>query len=420
MSPEAVADFLRKRASQSKDEAQNDPVDESVESALRSRGHLLIDLALARYGRYMSTVTALFQAAQPSHAVRLAALSNRSIGLQFIDVFNRYPTGLFPTKERAAQWIDEASPEELQALFENPNLDDSFLRDVLERSNPWESISDERLATIVAILARNERMRTRRQDDYMDGYAEYSYGAVFNTAWKLAEIVEPTEHWAMALGWLYDQLEPDAFSIKNPMSWLGRWQSDTSDAETVKKEVEDNQRGWLSNRQRVRKGLGRLMLRKDSKLLTELLDNDDVALRCAAYSAGQLTPEQLTAAYQRDGELAYDEAIRNTWLWRSQPTRAALKDMAWSVVRNDKHSDLLAANLYNSIHKDVLREHPDWFRDEEDEAQREIDASNLPATRADIAPLTEQMRKSLQTLNSRTNWIWWFSLGALVASLKHF
>jgi hypothetical protein len=45
MSPEAVAKFLKKRAKQSMDELDHDPVDEE---ALRGRSSPLIDLALAR------------------------------------------------------------------------------------------------------------------------------------------------------------------------------------------------------------------------------------------------------------------------------------------------------------------------------------------------------------------------------------
>ena len=54
--------------------------------------------------------------------------------------------------------IAEATMEELQAFFENPRIDDDFLSDLLERSKPWDTLNDERLVTIVAILGRNERM----------------------------------------------------------------------------------------------------------------------------------------------------------------------------------------------------------------------------------------------------------------------
>jgi DNA-binding NarL/FixJ family response regulator len=46
----------------------------------------------------------------------------------------------------------EATGEELSALFENHDIDDSFLRDLLEGKKPWSAIPDERLAMIVANL----------------------------------------------------------------------------------------------------------------------------------------------------------------------------------------------------------------------------------------------------------------------------
>jgi hypothetical protein len=430
MSPEVAYSFLKLRAGQSKDEGRNDHFDQHAEAALMGRADPLIDLALAQYCRHNSTAAALFDKAAPESPVRLAILTNRAMQAE---IFNRFPVSLFLSKEKAAAWISQASGSEMQALFENPTLDDSFLQDLLKRSKPWDTLNDDRLSTIVAILTRNERMRTPRDDDYMDGDAEYSYTAVFNAAWKLAESVQPGEGWAMALGWLYDRLETDAFSINEPLALVDRWKLDPTDAEAAKNESKENESGWLSNRQRVRKGLGRLALRKSSKLLPELLSSEDVALRSAAYAAGQITVDQLSAGFARDDELFFNEAIHNPWLWRSAPARQALKDVAWSVVRKDKHSDLLAANIYNGIRKDKRKNHPDWFKDEEGD-EMEMDYDEGPATRADLAllaqrleqptaknvQLVEQLKQGLQTLNSRAGWIWWFSLGALVVSLRHF
>jgi hypothetical protein len=208
MSPEAVAEFLKKRAMQSMDELDNDPVDEDAEKALRGRSNPLIDLALARYARFIETLRPIFQNSQPCGALRLAVLSN---GTRW-PAYTHFPVELFgereqETREQAAAWLAEAPSEELQALFENPRIDDDFLSDILKRSKPWDALSDERLATIVAILCRNERMWTPGED-FEDGFAHARYHAVFNSAWKLAESVEPTERWARALSYLYDRLEP--------------------------------------------------------------------------------------------------------------------------------------------------------------------------------------------------------------------
>lgn len=429
MPAEAVAEFLKGRACQTKDDARDDPVDEDAEKALRGRADPLIDLSLARYGRHMEVVSELFQTAGANSSIRLACLANTSLGHE---IFRSFPIGLLGRESGPmAEWLVTATDDDLCALFENPTLGDSFLGDLLKRGKGWEAINDDRLCRIVSILDRNPRMRTPRDDDYMDGYAECSYSSVFNAAWKLAETAPTTDSWAFALGWLYEQLLTDAFSIEEPLKLAERWHIDSADAEANERQANAHEIGYLGNMERVRKGLARLALHKSGKLLAELLASDDVALRAAAYAAGNLTADDLRAGYDKDGKLVLTEAIHNLSLWRNQSSRQALHDIAWDVVRHDKHSDLVAANLYNSMEKDMRKKYPAWFADKESEqsGDGEIDDQS-PATKADISSLAgnldrqaqgvEAVGQALRALMSRTGWIWWFSLGALVASLRHF
>jgi hypothetical protein len=425
MSPDTLAALLKKRASQSEAEWRNDEVDEDIEAALLLRGDPAIDLALAKHGRFIATLRPLFAAGEPSGATRLSVLSNTVVGG---DIFSKFPSALFDDESEVAAWLIAAPDEEISALFENYNLDDIFLRDLLEGKKPWDQISDDRLATIVATLHRNERMQRPYDDSFMDGYAEFTYASVFDAAWTLAKRVKPTDRWAAALNYLYDRLETEAFSIELPLELVARWRMDPSDADAIAKESKDAEVGWLSNHQGVRKGLARLALRKDSNLLPILLDSDDPALRSAAYSDGDIRPEQLSASFERDGELVFNQAIHNHKIWRSHAGREALEAIAWAVVSADKHSDLLAANIFNSIRSDFVKKHPDWFKDEEN-FRPELEASNEPATKADVQFLSEmlsqpgfgqtleQLRQSLGAINNRLNWVWWISLGALVASL---
>ncbi len=96
MSPEAVAEFLKKRAKQSMDELDHDPVDEEAEVALRGRSSPLIDLALARYARFMETLRPIFQSSQPCGAVRLAVLSN---GTRW-PAYTHFPVELFGNESK--------------------------------------------------------------------------------------------------------------------------------------------------------------------------------------------------------------------------------------------------------------------------------------------------------------------------------
>lgn len=429
MPPLAVVDFLKRRGSQTRDVARNDPVDADVERALRLRSEPLIDLALARYGCHMEVVAELFRSAEPEGAIRIACLANTALAHEFLPSF---PSGLLGSDEATmVGWLESASVDELVALFENPTLSDSFLRNVLERGKGWDGLSEDKLCSIVAILHCNPRMRTPREDDYMDGYAEYSYRSVFNAAWRLAVTAPATNAWAHGLGWLYEQLQPEAFSIDAPLELAARWRVDASDSDEIKMEAERVGQGLLDNKQRVRKGLARLALGKNRQLLPELARHDDVAFRCAAYASGSLTADQIRAGYDKDGELAFNEMVSNEAIWKTSDTRQALHDIAWAAVGADEHSNLTAANQYNWIEKEMRRKHPGWFVDEETASKPEIDGEDLsPATRSDIASLAARMDKqskgvesageALKTLLRRTSWIWWFSLGALAANLKHF
>ena len=421
--PAAVAAFLKDRSERLKADRFNDDVDEELEAALRDRNQPLISLALVRHAQFATTVQAMFDAAESGSAVRLAVLANTTLSGM---IFSRFPSVLFGGDGAMAAWLATAPVPEITALFENPKLNNTFLCDLLERKGPWSSIAEERLATFVAILARNERMRTPYDERRMDGYAEYSYGAVFNAAWKLAGTVPANERWSMALRWLYDLMETDAFSIDQPLDLVARWVPDPANAELAEQEAKEVSRGWLSNFQGVRKGLGRLALSKNPKLLGDLLASDDAALRSAAYADGALSPEQLAVAYDKDGEIVFNQAMHNRNIWRVPAARTALRKVAWAVVKNDKHSDLSAANIFNSIREEMLKKHPEWFVED---GGFTLEPSDQPATKADLQALLdrlaepssgqtiEQLKQSLQAINSRVGWVIWFSLGALVAGI---
>ena len=428
MTPDAVADFLKERSGKTKDEARDYLVDEVAEQALRGRTDPLIDLSLARYGHHMEVVSELFQSAGANSPMRLACLVNRSLGN---NTFPSFPLGLTGSEPGLfAEWLVTASDDELSALFENPTLEDSFIRDLLERRRGWESIADDKLCRIVLLLYRNPRMRTPRDDDYMDGWDEYSYNAVFDAAWKLAETAPVNDGWALSLGSLYEHLQTKGSSINEPLKLAERWHIDLTDKGANERQANAHEIGHLGDMERVRKGLARLALSKRGKLLADLLGSDDRGLRAAAYAVGNLNAEQLRAGFEKDGEIAFTEAISNLSLWRNQGTRQALSDIAWDIVNNDENSDLLPANRYNWMEKDVRTKHPTWFADEEagQSDDDEVDAQSH-ATKADISTIADQIDRQAQGLEaagqairalmSRIGWVWWFSLGALVASLRH-
>jgi len=348
MSPEAVVQFLQSRAILPKDKSAPDVVDEDAEQKLQSRQHALIDLALAQYGRHVGVVASLFVALPSKHPIRLAALSNKNI-----EGKASFPIHLFGDEQKLCQWLAAAPEEEFQALFENPNLSNALLADLLSRRDTWSGVSDDTLRKIVHALLKNERMCAGYQKQFSDQWKHFNYTSVSDAAWLLAQTVEPTERWASVLGWLYEKLDAEAPSIKKPLSLVARWRVDTKDKGALSLQKELNADGNLSHRQRMCKGLGRLALAQNSKLLPTLLKDKDIALRCAGYSSGRMTAVQLKAAFKHDGVLVFDEAIVNPHLWQSDKTRSALWQIAEACDKKEKGGFSARCERFNLVKREM-------------------------------------------------------------------
>jgi hypothetical protein len=316
--------------------------------------------------------------------------------------------------------------------FENPKIGDNFLCDFLEGKESWNEVAEDRRAYAIAFLARNARMKAPYEGP-MDGWAEYSHSKVFDEAWMLAERVPTNYEWAGVLYLLLGNTILSTFSLKQPLETANRWQLPNGDARATENELSSNKFGHLGSFQSVRMHLGRLAVRDDTKATAMFLESDDIALRCAAYREARLSEEQIKAAYKRDKLFSVNYALYNDELWRREETRAALHDIAWQAVGEDKTSDLLAANMFNERRDYMVAKNPNWFADDE-----RPEASSEAATRADVAEgfdrisqacaaLTgmslaiDGLSKNLAGVSTRLGWVFWFSLGALAVALgRHF
>lgn len=414
-SPDAIAEELRLAADRTKDAPFDSEIDDVMEQALLALNSPRVDIALAQYCYHLKTARSLFFRTPPSPALRLAVLSNRTLGRQSLGMD---PLHLFDRNEEALRaFLSEASHQELAALFRNPTLDDFFLSDLLGGNAGWLSLGEERQRFVVMALSNNPRIKEAYDNRFMDGWAEYRHQSVFDAAWKLAETAPVTEAWARALRVLYERLLPNSYSIENPLGVADRWRSPAAEGAEV-----DN--GFLTNLAGVREGLARLAICQQRAKSASLLEHEDVAFRSAAYAVGDLTPEQMTKAYERDGELAFNSMVFNERLWRIEASRAALRELAWAVVNNDDKADLMAANIFNSREESYRSKYPAWFKDEENASEPE--PSEMPATKADLEAVAanlsqvvavySQLRELLTTVNSRVGFVWWFSLGALIGA----
>ena len=68
--------------------------------------------------------------------------------------FSGIPTRLFPANsDGLLRWLPQASEDELLALFRNPMINQSFLRDFLECKGPCEALgNDARRSAISRLL----------------------------------------------------------------------------------------------------------------------------------------------------------------------------------------------------------------------------------------------------------------------------
>ncbi|MGS1033490.1 hypothetical protein [Burkholderia glumae] len=415
---ETVVRYLEDRGAQVAKRPVSETADEQFEQALLDRHDPLIDLALARWCCHLPTGRALLNAhpGNSTHdlAVRLSLLSNVTAGSIFMSTG---PTAFFG--DCPLDWFPSATDEELTTLFKNPSLNNQFFEAFFNGGPVWICLSEPQRLTALCALTDNPRMSTPSDQSFADGYAEFSHNKVFEAAWKMAATAPNTKAWAFALGWLFDVLLPIGHGIDDPLIFAARWTPD--DDEGIK-------HGALSPFQSVRKGLARLALAKSGRRVDEFLASEDPALRAAVYASRSLDADQIATATKRDGPMGFGEMVRNESLWRDEEHREALRSASWAVVNADPHSDLLPHNLFTGMWDRMEREHPSWFGDV---VTSDLDDLDVPATRGDMHRVLEalagsntnvglqQVGAAIQTLNRRLGWVWWFSLGALLATVGH-
>ncbi|MFZ6761024.1 hypothetical protein ACO0K9_27805 [Undibacterium sp. Ji50W] len=418
---------------------RNDPgFDMEVEKALLDRKDPLIDLALARFGKYNETMETLFKkfsgidlGQTRERALRLAVLANEHLdGVLNFDcipnaLFGYNPDGIF-------LWLSKASDEELFAMFGNPALNESFLRDFLEGKASWQAMGDERRQTALRALANNKRMGKQYSGD-MDGYAEFLHGQVFSATWKLAETLPATKGWAVILGNLLSKTRCEPFHAGDPLLIAERWRPAIDDAAGQTEEDELAKNGYAWGYTLVRKSLAHLAAKTKPDLRKELLKHRDPAIRDAIYTFYDMTSDEVLAAYYIDKNLAVNSCQQNDYVWRRPDSRKALHDISWKACGELNNNYLDSANAYNFWEAEKRKSHPDWFKDEEENSEVVV---ITPVTKADIETLVEavgsnehliregillatQTGKTVSTILTQLGWVWWFSLGALVASFLH-
>ena len=431
--PERVYGVLEARAV--KRDRNDEGFDQDIEKGLLDRNDPLIDLALAKFCKYGETAATLFNRAPAvgangahEQALRLAVLSNAYLDSTFS--IRGIPVAVFDSDADAmSAWLSRANDAELFALFTNPSINQTFLRDFLEGKAGWDAMDEQRRFLAIQFLSSNNRMSESYSGD-MDGYAEYSHDSVFFAAWKLAETLPPTRKWAMALGGLLNVIRCHALHMDDPLAIAERWKPAANDKDGQEDEAKLPKNGYAWGYPLVRKSLAHLAGKQKPELKRQMLKHADPAVRDAAYTFFEMKPDDILAAYDMDKNLAVNSCQRNDFVWRTPDNRKALHDISWKACGELNNNYMDSANAYNYQEERQKNLHPNWFEGEDDD---DVDKSDFPATKADIEALTEAvggneylirestklMNQKTSAINDRLGWVWWFALGALAASLWH-
>lgn len=456
-----VADYLVRRAA--------DPVDpewirlwggisKEGEFALLERGDRLIDLRLAEFCQHKTTARALFHRDDEDTVLRALVLSNRAQSFALPEALFRDITEEEwkddPERHplyRVESLLQRITLEEVQALFENPAISESFLAKFLMASHYppasrvmyWQALPPEIRHQALWALSRNPLLQ-RWASERRKGAVVVDRLGCTNAAWGLLKLLDVTVPNVQALAELCEQLiGPVRRNERELAESLQRWVPQDDDER--EREQEDNRQKRLSAYQRVRRAASATLLRSRKTSQTDLLQSDDLALRCGAYMGGgfsildvPMTPELMQQGIRRDGWLAAQSMLQNPVCWKTAegrelmlseeamanfPDRRPIVDAYVDKIHEDlSEADLKAwvenltpedrAVLDPFLNKDERiasdeemedrlrtqqqwlersrKEHPDWFTDN---AQKiGDDQSAIPATQL------AQIRKSLASV----------------------
>ena len=365
-------------------------IDEVVELKLLEKGEAFIDITLAQFCLYDGTLMSIFSKSKETKnlALRFACLNNRSVGRRNWSI-DKLPLCLFGGKKSLlAEYLNEASNDELGELFSNETVCDNFIADLIsERDDLWSSISDEKQRVIILSLCQNNRVSSPYEGP-MDGYAEYLHGRLFSCLWDLSKKVPVSVGWAIALGLLYEKVKNERFKFDS-FEVAKRWDEEGGSG------VEFDPKEGLSEFGVVRSHIYRDVIKdlwgKD-RSNREHLENSDRAYRACAYRVlYRLSVDDIKRAYELDGVVAVEFFLENRNIWQNRELRSALKDICWDSDSRFNDNHLYGANDYKYREERFRETNPDWF---DESGEEEVDDDDKVLTVGEARRLLEESSQS--------------------------
>ena len=283
-----VADCLVKRGEAVGGSRFWDSISEEAEAALLERNDRLVNLRLAEYCFHPSTAQALFHRQPDDWAIRSLVLSNRQIA--YSSAISGFPECLFDSGDTLRAYLFNITYDDASVLFANPTIDDRFLENVLALGDYWQAMREEARRYALRSLAFNPKMQAKPSlAEHPDDW--YTARTLLGAAWRLVITLDANNYNAFDLAHLYENLAPDCNKGEGILEALPKWVPQNE--EERERESKDNERGALSRYQSVRRAASAMLLHAREVKQEQLLDSEDVAIRCGAYVAGKFAPDEM-------------------------------------------------------------------------------------------------------------------------------
>ncbi|SER84680.1 hypothetical protein SAMN04244573_04442 [Azotobacter beijerinckii] len=328
-SPEYVYDWLKTRAINSINAGGVSSIslrhrlleggDYELEEALLLRNDPLIEIGLARFCINENVARKLFAKSIDYDRAGVSKSHARSIRIGLL--YNQWIMfGECLGGDEIDDLLENATKEELAAICENPNpSDDSLLLALIEKvASKSSSLSDEKKVAVIYALSKNKifsaSVRFGELNDEINVYR------TLEALWGLVKTLPAEKVFAAALVDFLYNLEPirEVFSFDEIMEICERWKPDSERVHHSK---------YLTNFELVRVYIAKNAFHSKYVEAETLLNNNDIALRCAAYAHVELTPDLIRGAYELDGGKVLDYISENKSAWSSPGNRDALKSI---------------------------------------------------------------------------------------------
>ncbi len=324
--PESAAEALCEYNQKQKDNIWFDR-QSPVETVLLARREPLIDLALAQYGVNDEVLKELYQRslsgtgdADFDKGIRVAVLANRLSPSRFWEVNPAI------NLDDVARIAVEGSDEEIKALLTNPMTRD-YVEKLYRREPPFSSISDDRLNALVRASIHNPRLTF---DDHTDEDPDLIHLGIARGISEMLATAPVTLSWLWAMDeLLFNFMTEHLYREKDVLQIIDRWR--TVDLKALNsQEMRSGHYTELTMSEefccRVAAMLGALYENGTEQIIGKP-DSQDVVLRSAYYGNSPMKPDEMRAAYEKDGSSFTYAALHNHHFYWNRACRVALESM---------------------------------------------------------------------------------------------